>query len=180
MWTVAKSFRKSGGPKTPSEIHDPLGPIFYPIDKANRIADCLENKFREHDLCNCERRRHAEAQVEDPVATADEDTPVNFWPCDVSKDIQSLKLEMACGFDGIPNECLRHLPKRRIVHLTHLFNHCLRLGHFPTSLKEAKIITLPKPSEDPKLPQNMRPISLLSTKGKRFQKLILRTIQKHT
>jgi hypothetical protein len=44
-----------------------------------------------------------EAQVEALLATVGEDTPVNFRPCGVSKQIQSLKLEKACDFDGIPN-----------------------------------------------------------------------------
>jgi hypothetical protein len=44
-----------------------------------------------------------EAQVEVVLAAVSEDTPINFRPCDVSKEIQSLKLGMACGFDGIPN-----------------------------------------------------------------------------
>jgi len=35
--------------------------------------------------------------------------------------INSLKLRKAWRIDGIPNECLRHLPRRRLVHLTHLF-----------------------------------------------------------
>jgi hypothetical protein len=87
---------------------------------------------------------------------------------------------MACGFDGIPNECLRHLPRRPLVHLLHLFNHCLQLGDFPEPWKEAKIITLPKPGKDPKFLQYLCPISLLSTTGKLFEKLILKTIQKHT
>jgi hypothetical protein len=34
-----------------------------------------------------------------------------------------LKLGKAYGFDGIPDECLQHLPRRPLVHLTHLFNH---------------------------------------------------------
>jgi hypothetical protein len=32
-------------------VHDALGPIFYPVDKANIIANCLENQFTAHDLC---------------------------------------------------------------------------------------------------------------------------------
>jgi hypothetical protein len=32
---IAKSLPKSGGSKAPSAIHGPLGPIFYPVDKAN-------------------------------------------------------------------------------------------------------------------------------------------------
>jgi hypothetical protein len=82
-------------------------------------------------------------------------------------------------FGGIPNECLRHLPRRPLVHLTHLFNHCFRLSHFLAPWKETKIITLLKPGKDPKFPQNLRPISLLSSTGKPYEKLILRTTQKH-
>jgi hypothetical protein len=59
-------------------------------------------------------------------------------------------------------------------------NLCLQLGHFPASWQEAKIITVPKPSKDPKFPQNVCPISLLSSMDKLFEKLIIRTIQKHT
>jgi hypothetical protein len=77
------------------------------------------------------------------------------------------------------NECLRNLPRRPLVHLTHLFNYCLRLSHFPQSWKEAKIITLPKHGKNTNFPQNLRPISLLSTTGKLFEKVILKTLQKH-
>jgi hypothetical protein len=38
-------------------IHGPFGPVFYPIDKANIIADCLENRFRVQDLCDCDMWR---------------------------------------------------------------------------------------------------------------------------
>jgi hypothetical protein len=72
----------------------------------------------------------------------------------------------------------RHLPRRPLVHLTHLFNHCLWLGRFPAPWNEAKIIILPKPGKDPKFPQNLRPIRQLCTTEKLFEKMILRTIQK--
>jgi hypothetical protein len=106
-------------------------------------------------------------------------TPINFHPSDISEEIQSLKLGRACGFDGIPNERLWHLPRKPLVHLTHLFNHCLCLGHFLAPWKEAKIIILLKPGKDPKFPPNLHLLSLLSTKGNLSKKLISRTIQKH-
>jgi hypothetical protein len=98
--------------------------------------------------------------------------PIKFRPYDV------LKPGKACGIDGIPNECLGHLP-RSLVHVTHLFNQCLRLCHFPASWKEAKIIALPKPGKNPKFPENLCPINLLSTTCKLFKKLILKTIYRH-
>jgi hypothetical protein len=42
------------------------------------------------------------------------------------------------------------------------------------------VIILPKPGRNPKLAQNLRPISLLPTAGKLFEKVILRIIQRHT
>jgi hypothetical protein len=67
------------------------------------------------------------------LATINEDILVNFLPCDISKEIRSLKLGKTCGFDHIPNECLWYLPRRLISHLTQLFNHYLQLGHFLAS-----------------------------------------------
>jgi hypothetical protein len=43
--------------------------------------------------------------------TNKETSPVMLQPYNVSKDIQILKLGKACGFDDIPNQCLRHLPE---------------------------------------------------------------------
>jgi hypothetical protein len=48
------------------------------------------------------------------------------------------------------------------------------------SVAFASFITLPKPDKYSKYSPNLHPISLLSNKGKLFEKLILRTIQKHS
>jgi hypothetical protein len=88
-------------------------------------------------------------------------------------------MKKACGIDGIPNECLRHFPRRPLVHLTQLINHSIRLSHFPTSWKEAKVIVLPKPGKDPKFPQNLCRISLLFLMGKVFEKIILEIVKRH-
>jgi hypothetical protein len=65
------------------------------------------------------------------------------------------------------------------VHLIHLFNHCFRPSRFPVSCKDARAITLPNTSKDTKFSQNLRPISLLSTMGKLFEKVILKIVQRH-
>jgi hypothetical protein len=81
--------------------------------------------------------------------------------------------------NGIPNEYLRHLPRRPLVHLTHLINHCIQLSHFLTSWKETKAITLPEPGKGPKFPLILRPISLLSMTRKLFEKVILKIVQRY-
>jgi hypothetical protein len=87
-------------------------------------------------------------------------------------------LRKACGLDGIPNECLGYLlPRRPLVRLTRLFNHCFGLSHFP--LVGRKDITLPKSGKEPKFPQNLGPISLLCTTGNLFEKVIPEVIQRH-
>jgi hypothetical protein len=94
------------------------------------------------------------------LASTDDAPLKKVRPCDVHKLANSLKLRKACGLDGIPKECLQRLPTKPMIHLAHLFNHCLWLSHFPKPWKEAKFITLLIPSKDPKLPQNLCPISL--------------------
>jgi hypothetical protein len=144
--------------------------VIHPI-KANAIADCLENQFTHHDLCDENHERRVEAKFQTLLEAVDSKPPERIRPRDLQKLISSLKLRKSCGIDGIP--------RRPLVHLTHLFNHCLRLSQFPKSWKEAKIITLPKHGKDTKFPQNLRPTSLLSTTGKLFEKVILKTLQKH-
>jgi hypothetical protein len=67
---------------------------------------------------------------------------------------------------------LWHLPRRPLVNLTHLFNHCLQLSHFPKPWKEAKFIILPKPE--------LCSINLLSTINKPPEEVILKIVQMHT
>jgi hypothetical protein len=130
----------------------------------------LENQFAPHDLCDDNHEWQVEARVQALLEAVDNNPP----------EINSMKLRKPCGMEGIPNERLGHLPRRPLVHLTHFINHCIRLSHFPTSWREAKVITLPKACKDLKFPQNLRPISLLSTMGKLFEKVILKIVQRHT
>ncbi|GFX50266.1 RNA-directed DNA polymerase from mobile element jockey [Trichonephila clavipes] len=57
---------------------------------------------------------------------------------------------------------------------------CLINGYFPPAWKHAIITLLPKPGKDAKFATNCRPISLLSSIGKIFEKIILTRIQEHT
>jgi hypothetical protein len=119
----------------------------------------LENQFTLHDLCDENHKRQVEATVWTLLEAIENKSPERIRPCELQKLANFLKLGKTCGIDGVPNECLRKLPRRSLVHLTHPINYCLRLSHFPTPWKDAKIITLPKPRKDSKFPHNLRPIT---------------------
>jgi len=76
------------------------------------------------------------------------------------------KSTKAPGVDSITNTAIKLLPRKSVLLLTHIFNGCLRIGHFPTSWKYAIVITIPKPGKDHRHPVNYRPIALLSSLSK--------------
>ncbi|GBP42181.1 RNA-directed DNA polymerase from mobile element jockey [Eumeta japonica] len=57
--------------------------------------------------------------------------------------------------------------------MNRVFNGILRTGHFPEEWKRGKIITLPKAGKDPRKPENIRPITLLSHVAKTFERALL-------
>jgi hypothetical protein len=91
---IAKSLMKMDVPKAPTAIH---GIAYHPNEKANVIVDCLEIQFTSHDLCDENHKRQVQTGVQAQLASVD--------------DI-SLRKERPCEFNGTPNECLRHLPRR--------------------------------------------------------------------
>jgi hypothetical protein len=92
---------------------------------------------------------------------------------EVLRAIKRLKFGKAPGPNGIPNRVLRHLPKRAITYLTKAFNATLRRQYFPPVWKHASVLPILKPGKDPTLPSSCRPISLLDTAGKLFEKILL-------
>jgi hypothetical protein len=64
IWSIAKYLLKRDGTRAPTAIHGPSGLKFHPSGKANAIADCLENQFTHHDLCNENHERRVEARVQ--------------------------------------------------------------------------------------------------------------------
>jgi hypothetical protein len=131
------------------------------IVAGNAIADYLEYKFTHRNFCDENHELQEGARVQALLEAVDNKLPERKRPRDLQKSIHSLKLRKSCGIDGIPSECLRHLPRRPLGHFTHLFNLCRELSNFPKSWKETKVITLPKAGKDPKFPKNLRPISFL-------------------
>jgi hypothetical protein len=99
--------------------------------------------------------------------------PMLTNPEEVQEAIRGLRVSKAPGPNGIPNRALKHLPQRAVNLLVLIFNTILVTHHFPTAWKHARVISILKPGKDPALPSSYRPISLLDTIGKLFEKILL-------
>lgn len=93
-------------------------------------------------------------------------------PGEINSEIQQLKNHKSPGHDLIPNEVIKELPFRAILFLTALFNSCLRWNYFPHGWKHAQVTMVPKPGKPKKDLTSYRPISLLPTLSKLFERVI--------
>jgi hypothetical protein len=78
IWPIAKSHTKRGEAKATTTIHGPLGPVFYPNEKAHVIANYLENLFTPHKVCDTDHERRVEARVQALLTTVDENLQLNI------------------------------------------------------------------------------------------------------
>ena len=86
--------------------------------------------------------------------------------------IDSLKPKTSSGMDEISNKTLKVLKNEIAAPLTVIINQMLYTGIFPDALKVSKVIPLYK-KDDKQLFSNYRPISLLPSISKIFEKVIL-------
>ncbi|GFT62960.1 RNA-directed DNA polymerase from mobile element jockey [Trichonephila clavipes] len=93
--------------------------------------------------------------------------------------ILQLNNKKAPGKDGIKNIALKALPLNAITNITKIFNSCLQQNYFPQEWKHALITVIPKAGKDEKFPDNYRPISLISSLGKIFEKILLNHINNY-
>lgn len=101
-------------------------------------------------------------------------------PQELSHFIQRLPNKKSPGHDLIPNIVLKKLTNKALTYLTIIFNAALLIGYFPRAWKLAEIIVFHKPNKPKHLPSSYRPISLLPTLSKLFEKVIHHRICKFT
>ncbi|CAB0041795.1 unnamed protein product, partial [Trichogramma brassicae] len=156
-------------------------PRYRAEDRAEIFADNLEQRFKPNPSNDSQHAEDIQKLLDEyflrPIPP-DED-PIVFTPGQVLRMIRKTKLRKAPGPDGIPNEALRHLPPRAIATLTRLYNGILRTGHYPSIWKLGRVIMLPKPNKNVLNPGSYRPITLLATISKVFEKLLLQHLTPH-
>ena len=90
---------------------------------------------------------------------------------DIHTIIRNLGSKNSAGYDGLSSKLLKALAPVLIKTITLLINQSLRSGTFPDKLKIGKIIPIYK-KDDPQKIENYRPISILPSLSKIFEKVV--------
>jgi hypothetical protein len=181
LWKMTKWVMRVPTLSPPLQV--PGGLALSGSEKAEALADSLEAQFQPVDapadpafteMVEVAIRAYEYAPASEPTFTT---------PAEILKAIKGLKVDKAPGPNGVPNRVLRHLPKSAISFLTKVFNAVVRRQYFPPIWKHACVLPILKPGKDPTQPSSYRPISLLDTVGKLFEKIllsrVLREINEH-
>ncbi|XP_070854176.1 uncharacterized protein [Drosophila suzukii] len=91
---------------------------------------------------------------------------------EVAEAGRSLQNNKAQGPDAVPNRAMKVALALRLGTFAELYNACLREGTFPRRWKVQNLLLLNKPGKPPGEASSYRPIRLLDTVDKVFQKLI--------
>ena len=97
---------------------------------------------------------------------------------DIVKAIDNLENKYSSGHDGISNKVLKYIKFELSNSLTLIVNQMLTTGIFPDSFKKSKITPIFKKG-DSSLLINYRPISLLLTISKIFERIIHNQMYEH-
>ena len=97
---------------------------------------------------------------------------------DVIKVIDKLKNKTSCGLDNISNRLLKTVKTEICQVLTLIINQSFMSGIFPDQLKVAKVLPLYKKGESD-LINNYRPISILSSLSKVFERIMHNQLTEH-
>jgi hypothetical protein len=92
---------------------------------------------------------------------------------EVKKHIAKLKPKKSSGFDTVSNFMIKRIPPSYVSCLVNCFNTWLREYRYPDVWKLAKIVTLNKLKAGVPRCDQTRPISLLATHSKLFEKILL-------
>lgn len=84
----------------------------------------------------------------------------------------------APGPDGVPDLVVKEIAINRPEILRDIYNTCLKDSVFPQSWKEAKLVLLRKGDKPLDDPSSYRPICLLNTVGKFFERIIKTRLEK--
>ena len=103
---------------------------------------------------------------------------IHITHTDVLDVLRTLSVGKASGPDGIDNRILVEAASQLVNPLCRLFNLCLDKSALPSSWKRSHVCPILKKG-DPSIPSNYRPVSLLNTMEKVFERIIFKYVYNH-
>ena len=94
---------------------------------------------------------------------------------EVGKYVSSVGSKNTSGCDGISNKIIMLSLPYIVQHLTYVYNLCINHSCFPSDLKTAKVVPLPKVKDLNDI-NNYRPISVLSSISKTLEKHVYKQL----
>jgi hypothetical protein len=173
-WRITKHFTNDHPTIPPLNINSKVAVTTQ--EKLKAFADTLELIFTTNPESDHSFTVSTEQAVNEFLKQPVTDRVRDTNHSEISWLVRHLKPRKAAGPDEIQNIILQHLPRPVFRFIAKIFNTSLALNYFPSQWKVAKIIMLPKPGKDHTSPLNYRPISLLNSIGKLFEKIILKRL----
>ncbi|KAL4125873.1 hypothetical protein QTP88_010110 [Uroleucon formosanum] len=177
LWKVTKNLLNQETNCIPS-LRTPTRLIISDADKCKLFSENLSNTFSLNQYAHNSNDLRVVNVLRSPNFSVQ--NSINFaTPGEIKTIIKRLPNKKSPGHDNITNLMYKKLPNKAIMFMTSLFNSLLRLGHFPENWKKAIIILIKKPGKDKSDPDSYRPISLLTSLSKIFEKVILSILQNY-
>lgn len=172
FWNIAKIIRNKN--KQIPSLHSADTTYFTDLEKANLFAGTfLKNHEVAQNLSDVSTNTLVNNTVNEFSLTNTEFPPGEFvTEEDIEFVVGNLQLKKVGGFDGIRNVYIKKLPKVGFRFLAFIMNACLKTQYFPDDWKTAKVVPLLKSGKPPGDPASYRPISLLSSLSKVYEKII--------
>lgn len=152
-------------------------------EKSNAFASEFNSSFLT--TYSSSPRNNLDREVSNSLRNIRSDTSLNLdlhtltKPSEIKNILKNLNPRKSPGYDGVRNIALKNGGRKFLLALTYIFNACLMLSYFPKAWKFAVMTPIPKPGKPPDSASSYRPISLLSTIGKVFEKVFLKRINTH-
>lgn len=172
FWKLSKTLRAKQS-RASSLIGVSGDLIVDDLDKANAFSSVFEQAH--HITANIISDRETSVlQFMDDLREreVDNDTMDLVSVEEIKKITAKLRPFKAPGCDGIVNILLKNLPDTAYEVMASIFNDCLTRSYWPESFKTAKVMAIPKPGKPRGNPSSYRPISLLGSTCKLFEKLV--------
>lgn len=164
FWKISKQLLKldlSSSSVPPLQVNGEI--LEIDLDKATALNDYFASQ----------------STVDDTNRTLPPVNPINYHTLDsiaisdqdIKDVLQSLDVSKSCGPDLINPRLLKEGAEYLKIPLKHIFNISLTQCEFPTDWKRANLTPIPKKNEK-NLPNNYRPVSLLSIVGKALERCV--------